>query len=74
MSEKPLIIINNGKLKLYGSANNEKYIFEDKEISYIVEINTARALETIPIEITVINNFSAKKYPAVNITNSPNLY
>lgn len=74
MSEKPLKIIDNGKLELYGSANNEKYIFADKETSYIIQINTARALETIPIEVTVINNTSSKKYPATNITNNPNLY
>ena len=74
ISEKPLKIIDNGKLELYGSANNEKYIFTDKETSYIIQINTARALETIPIEITVISNTSSKKYPATNITNNPNLY
>ncbi|MEE6207290.1 MAG: hypothetical protein VZR95_04470 [Alphaproteobacteria bacterium] len=74
ISEKPLKFINNGKLKLYGSANNEKYIFTNKETSYIIQINTARALETIPIEIIVMDNISTKKYPAVNITNNPNLY
>lgn len=74
MSEKPLKIIDSGKLELYGSANNEKYIFTDKETSYIIQINTARALETIPIEVTVINNASSKKYPATNITNNPNFY
>ena len=73
-SEKPLKIINKGKLELYGSANNEKYIFLDNNKSYILQINTARALETPPFEIIITDENSVKKYPAENLPNNSNLY
>ena len=73
-SEKPLKIINKGKLELYGSANNEKYIFLDNHKSYILQINTARALETPPFEIIITDENSVKKYPAENLPNNSSLY
>ena len=73
-SEKPLKIIEKGKLKVYGSANNEKFIFKNDNKSYALQINTARAFQTPSAEIIVTTKDSIQRFPAEILINNPNLY
>ena len=73
-SEKPLKIIEKGKLKVYGSANNEKFIFKNDNKSYVLQINTARASQTPSAEIIVITEDNIQRLSAEILINNPNLY
>lgn len=56
MSDKPNIIIQNGKLEVDGSGGNHRYIFKNKEYTYECSIIVLGEEESPPAILTVYKN------------------
>ena len=65
MSDKPDIVINDGKVEYYGSANNTGYIFKNGEYTYHFDITYVGSVDTPPYELSVHKNEQLiSSYPA----------
>lgn len=53
MSDKPDIILGNGRREYYGSGGNHSYIFKNGKYFYVCSINWLRSNETPPANLSV---------------------
>ena len=62
MSAKPQVLVSDGTVKYFGSANNAEYYFKSGEYEYVFSVTKVGSMDMVPYELGIYKNAEKLDY------------
>lgn len=62
MSDKPQVLVSDGTVKYFGSANNAEYYFKSGEYEYVFSVTKVGPMDMVPYELGIYKNAEKLDY------------